>query len=65
MSMKQIHHWHLFLWKKEDDLVGLVGVRMEDTEAIIQHISVNPSHRGEGLGKEMLQKLPTVLQTTS
>ncbi len=57
--------WHLFLWKKEDDLVGLIGVRMDDTEAVIQHISVNPSHRGEGLGKEMLLKLPTVLQTTS
>lgn len=57
--------WHLFLWKKDDDLVGLIGVRMEGTEAIIQHLSVNPSHRGEGLGQEMLEKLPTVLPTTS
>jgi len=57
--------WHLFLWKKEEDLVGLVGVRMVGTDAVIQHVSVSPSHRGEGLGKEMIQKLPTVLHSTS
>lgn len=57
--------WHLFLWKKEEDLVGIVGVRMNDTEGIIQHISVNPSHRGEGIGKEMVQSLPSILHTSS
>ena len=34
-------------------------------EAIIQHISVSPSHRGEGIGKEMIQKLSNVLGTIS
>lgn len=57
--------WHLFLWKKEEDLVGIVGVKMNDTEGIIQHISVNPSHRGEGIGKEMVQNLPSILHTSS
>ncbi|QFF98665.1 N-acetyltransferase [Psychrobacillus glaciei] len=58
-------NWHLFLWKREEDLVGIVGVRMQDSNGIIQHISVNPSHRGEGIGKEMIQNLPSILHTTS
>ncbi|GGA25337.1 MULTISPECIES: GNAT family N-acetyltransferase [Psychrobacillus] len=57
--------WHLFLWKKGEDLVGLVGVRMNNTDGIIQHLSVNPSHRGEGVGKQMLQSLPSILHTSS
>lgn len=57
--------WHLFLWKKGEDLVGIVGVRMNDKDGIIQHLSVNPSHRGEGIGKEMLQNLPSILHTSS
>ncbi|SES34163.1 GNAT family N-acetyltransferase [Psychrobacillus sp. OK032] len=57
--------WHLFLWKKNEDLVGLVGVRMNNTDGIIQHLSVNPSHRGEGIGKEMLQSLSSILHTSS
>ncbi|TQR21067.1 GNAT family N-acetyltransferase [Psychrobacillus vulpis] len=58
-------NWHLFLWKKDEDLVGIVGVRMNDTDGIIQHISVSPSHRGEGVGKEMIQNLQTILHTTT
>ncbi|MBD7945149.1 MULTISPECIES: GNAT family N-acetyltransferase [Psychrobacillus] len=57
--------WHLFVWKKDEDVVGIVGVRMEGTEGVIQHISVNPSHRGEGIGKNMVQTLSNILQTTT
>ncbi len=56
--------WHLFVWKKAEDVVGIIGVRIEDSAAILQHISVNPSHRGEGIGKEMIQCLSTQLQAT-
>ncbi|MCM3358846.1 GNAT family N-acetyltransferase [Psychrobacillus sp. MER TA 171] len=57
--------WHLFVWKKMEDVVGIIGVRMVETDAIIQHISVNPSHRGEGIGKNMILSLSNVLQTTN
>ncbi|MEI4768437.1 GNAT family N-acetyltransferase [Psychrobacillus sp. FJAT-51614] len=57
--------WHLFLWKKDEDLVGLIGVKMNGTDGIIQHLSVNPSHRGEGIGRDMIQNLPSILHTTS
>ena len=35
--------WHLYLWKYDDDIVGVIGVRIENgIKAVIQHISVNP-----------------------
>lgn len=48
----------LFLWK-EEDIIGLLGVLShEDTNTLeIQHISVNPSHRFQGIGKRMVQAL--------
>lgn len=55
-------HWHLFLWKKGDDYVGLIGVETSEEEClVVQHISVSPSHRGEGIGKEMVSKVTQLL----
>lgn len=50
-------NWILYLWKAEEEYVGLVGVVVEDSLATIQHVSVIPSYRGEGVAKEMLQQL--------
>lgn len=69
--LETIHHyetdpnWHLFLWKTEEDFVGIIGVEMQDSDALIQHISVSPSHRGEGIGKLMIKKLPSMLNAAS
>jgi riboflavin biosynthesis RibT protein len=50
-------NWQLFLWKDED-IIGIVGVELNvNGEAIVQHISVNPSHRGQGIGKAMVSAL--------
>jgi riboflavin biosynthesis RibT protein len=48
----------LFLWK-EEDIIGLIGVLINDDDSsiIIQHISVNPSHRFQGVGKRMVKAL--------
>ncbi len=48
--------WHLFLWK-EEDIIGLIGVIISVDSIVVQHISVNPSHRHEGVGKAMLNAL--------
>ncbi|WP_200411236.1 GNAT family N-acetyltransferase [Virgibacillus salexigens] len=49
--------WHLYLWK-EEDILGAVGVRIEDEiNAVIQHVSVNPSHRNLGIGKKMVNEI--------
>jgi len=59
-TMKQYENednLHLFLWKEEEDIIGLMGVLFENEAIIIQHISVNPSHRHQGIGKAMVRSL--------
>src|SRR5690625_7447098 len=52
-------NWQLFLWRDED-ILGAVGIRLEDDmHVIIQHISVNPSHRNTGIGKKMIEEIQT------
>ncbi|RKQ37708.1 GNAT family N-acetyltransferase [Oceanobacillus halophilus] len=51
-------NWHLFLWKEDDDVLGAIGVRIEfENNVIVQHVSVNPSHRNMGIGKKMINEL--------
>jgi riboflavin biosynthesis RibT protein len=52
-------NWHLYLWRnEEDDILGAIGVRVEeDMNAIIQDLSVNPSHRNLGIGKMLIQEV--------
>lgn len=46
----------LFLWREEEDIIGLIGILFTDETTIeIHHISVNPSHRKQGIGKCMVQ----------
>ncbi len=59
-TMKQYeseNHLHLFLWKEGEDIIGLLGALLENDEIIVQHISVNPSHRYQGIGKAMVKSL--------
>lgn len=51
-------NWHLYLWKEEEDVLGAIGLRIEnDMEVVIQHISVNPSHRNVGIGHKMISEI--------
>ncbi|ATP39585.1 GNAT family N-acetyltransferase [Solibacillus sp. R5-41] len=54
---EQDENWVLYLWKKDDEYVGTVGLVEQDAIATIQHITVIPSYRGEGVAMEMLQEL--------
>ena len=54
---EQQDNWMLYLWKRGEEYVGIVGVLVEETAATIQHITVIPSHRGEGIALKMLQEL--------
>ncbi|MCO7126757.1 GNAT family N-acetyltransferase [Sporolactobacillus shoreicorticis] len=50
--------WQLFLWKDDEDVLGVIGIQMiSDHEAVVEHISVNPSYRAEGVGKKMILAL--------
>jgi riboflavin biosynthesis RibT protein len=60
-TMKQYESaegWQLFLWKDGEDIIGLIGVfHTSDVTAEIHHISVNPSHRYQGIGHNMVKSL--------
>src|SRR5699024_9953398 len=54
--------WHRYLWK-QDDVIGAIGLRTEnDINAVIQHISVNPSYRNTGIGKKMVNEVEKLYQ---
>ncbi|WP_080845393.1 GNAT family N-acetyltransferase [Cytobacillus gottheilii] len=50
-------HKQLFLWKEEEDIIGLVGVSFTEDTMELLHVSVNPSHRQQGIGKAMINAL--------
>lgn len=56
-SYENDDNWVLYLWKKNDEYVGIVGLVTDKHTATIQHVSVVPSYRGEGVAKEMLQEV--------
>ncbi|WP_431807486.1 GNAT family N-acetyltransferase [Lysinibacillus sphaericus] len=56
-SYENDDNWVLYLWKKNDEYVGIVGLVADNHTATIQHVSVVPSYRGEGVAKEMLQEV--------
>jgi riboflavin biosynthesis RibT protein len=49
-------NWQLYLWK-EEDIIGIIGIKLENDVVEIQHICVNPSHRYQGIGKKMVKAL--------
>ncbi|KOP78876.1 acetyltransferase [Lysinibacillus sp. FJAT-14745] len=65
-SYENNDNWVLYLWKKNDEYVGIVGLVTDSNSiATIQHVSVVPSYRGEGVAKEMLQELADLGQYES
>jgi len=54
-------NWHLYLWKEDEDIVGAIGLKIEDDlNVVIQHISVNPSYRNIGIGRKMVDEIQTL-----
>lgn len=55
---EDLEDWQLFLWKDGEDIIGVIGIHMENSQkATIEHLSVNPSFRAEGVGKRIIQSL--------
>lgn len=49
--------WQLYLWKQEDDLVGVIGIEVSELTFTVHHVSVNPSYQNEGVGHAMVEKV--------
>ncbi|SDH09962.1 riboflavin biosynthesis RibT protein [Alteribacillus persepolensis] len=51
-------NWQLYLWKEDDDIVGVLGLSFPDDHmARLEHVCVNPSYRDEGIGKKMVRTI--------
>lgn len=58
--------WQLFLWKQEEDIIGAIGVFLKGGDIVeIQHITVNPSHRQQGIGKSMVNAIKDLYKNKS
>lgn len=57
-------NWQLYLWKEDEDVLGAIGVEINpiDEKVIVQHISVNPSHREQGIGQKMINEVRSIYQ---
>ncbi|WP_349407624.1 GNAT family N-acetyltransferase [Pseudalkalibacillus sp. SCS-8] len=52
----------LFMWKEDEDIIGIIGLKLDDGQAELQHLSVNPSHRHQGIGKKMVDAVRKTLK---
>ncbi|GGH79184.1 riboflavin biosynthesis RibT protein [Pullulanibacillus pueri] len=53
-------NWQLFLWK-EEDIIGIIGVEIIGETAALKHVSVNPSHRQQGVARRMVRALQEMI----
>lgn len=49
--------WQLFLWKNDDEYVGIIGISLIGSVATVQHLTVLPNYRGEGIAQSMVKAL--------
>ncbi len=47
----------LYLWKKGEDIIGLLGIEVGEDIYTLNDLSVNPSFRGEGFGKAIVARI--------
>ncbi len=50
--------WHLLGYEVSSGLAGSIGLQLTAPgKAVIHHIAVLPSHRGQGIGRQMVQQV--------
>ncbi|MBU5594268.1 GNAT family N-acetyltransferase [Amphibacillus sp. MSJ-3] len=63
-AYEENENWHLYLWRENDDVLGAIGVEINQIDATVtvQHISVNPSHRELGIGHKMINEIREIYE---
>jgi amino-acid N-acetyltransferase len=51
------HLRHFWGYRDGDALVGVVGLEMYDRAALLRSLAVAPSHRGRGLGQDLVRRV--------
>ena len=49
----------MYLWRSEEteNIIGIVGIELEDEILLLRHIAIDPSFRNEGLSYKILDAL--------
>jgi riboflavin biosynthesis RibT protein len=50
-------NYKLYLWKNEEDIIGIIGIYVQGDFIQVEHVCVNPSHRQQGIGKQIVRAL--------
>lgn len=56
-------NWQLYLWKQDEDLVGVIGIELDELTFTVHHAAVNPSFRNEGIGQQMIERVQQLHET--
>lgn len=59
---EQDENRRLYLYRQDDDFIGIVGFRLMDGHAELEHIALSPSFRGEKMSYELLDEAQKMLQ---
>lgn len=54
---KEDPNWQLYLWKLDENLVGAIGIELNEHTFNVHHASVHPSFRNEGIGHSMVEQI--------
>ena len=55
--------WELYLYKEIEDFIGVIGIHhVENGDAELCHLCVNPSFREEGIGSLMVSEVMKKIQ---
>ncbi|MGB7365933.1 GNAT family N-acetyltransferase [Carnobacterium jeotgali] len=57
---EQNPNWEMYLWKEAEKYIGVIGIKVQENEFLIQHLAVLPSYRGEGVGKAMINEIQKI-----
>lgn len=50
-------NWQLYLWKQDEDFIGVIGIELNEHTFNVHHACVNPSFRNEGIGRAMVEQV--------
>ncbi|MGO1058370.1 GNAT family N-acetyltransferase [Planococcus sp. FY231025] len=57
--------WQLYLLKRDEAFIGLIGLEIGEDAYTIRHISVLPPFRGEGRARYMIEKVQLLMPNRS
>ncbi|MCK2157828.1 GNAT family N-acetyltransferase [Exiguobacterium sp. Helios] len=62
-TYEQDENQQLYLYKQDEDFIGIIGFQLVDGHAELKHIALSPSFRGERMSYMLLDAAEKMLRT--